>query len=65
MMYIKLPCEPGRKGACPEDSLASHTAFSVFICGGGKRVWSNDQGGLVSRMPRFSRRVNHSDHHVL
>ena len=30
-----------------------------------KRVWSNDQGGLVSRMPRFSRRANHSDHHFL
>ena len=35
--------------------------FSVFICGGGKRVWSNDQGGLVSRTPRISRRANHSD----
>ena len=47
---------------CYCTSLMSQTAFSVFICGGRKRVWSNDQGGLVSRMPRFSRCANHSDH---
>ena len=27
---LKLPCEPGRKGACPKDSLANHTAFSLW-----------------------------------
>ena len=67
--YLNLLCEISGAIHLAQPSLTVVSRpdrfFRLFVVAE-KRVWSNDQGGLVSRTPRFSaRRANHSDHHFL
>ena len=61
-MVMDSPETPSIWLALRMASLAGQTLFLTRAVGALKRVWSSEQGGLVSietSTPRFSRRANH------